>query len=207
MKKNYLPKRNCSPLPGNPAHPFTQQFDSRSGSTRARSLRPVRPPKGRGGIGQRIVLSVSDDREFDMRLRGAALAHGQIVIRVDSVEAALRIIHTGCSGAVLLDLDFAGKSAWELAGGLLDEPKCPPVILLTGQGEQFDLRMAVMAGSIFDKSAEPSQLLKNIGELLQATAAEKSRRSMEQQGIVRRFKPLPVPAPLIPARRFCGINE
>jgi DNA-binding response OmpR family regulator len=153
------------------------------------------------------VLSLSDDLEFDKRLRTAALQRGQIVIRVESVESALRIIHTECSGVILLDLDFAGKAAWKLAGGLLAEPKCPPVILLTGQGEQFDLRMAVMAGSVFEKSGDADQVLNIVGELLEASLAEEVRQFIAQRGIIERLKPISEPAPLVPAQRFWGINE
>jgi FixJ family two-component response regulator len=129
------------------------------------------------------------------------------VIRVESVEAAIRIIHSGCAGVILLDLDFAGKAAWELADALMQVSKCPPVILLTGPGEQFDLRMAVMAGSIFEKSGDAEQVLNIVSDLLEAPLAEQVQQFIVQRGIIRRLTPSREPAPLIPAQRFWGINE
>jgi DNA-binding response OmpR family regulator len=150
---------------------------------------------------------VSNDLEFDKSLRHAALQRGQLVIRVESIQAALRIIDAECSGVILLDLDFVGKSAWELAGGLLQDPKCPPVILLTGQGQQYDLRMAVMAGSIFEKAGDADRILNIVSELLESPPLKPTRRSIIRHGIFSGFTPSHEPAPLIPARRFWGINE
>ena len=90
--------------------------------------------KKQGAIKRRVILLVSDDLEFDRRLWMAAVLRGQIVIRVESLESALRIVHTECAGVILMDLDFAGKNAWELAGGLMQDAKCPPIILIIGPG-------------------------------------------------------------------------
>lgn len=207
MKRNILPQRKYKPLPGNPDLPATQRMEGRTKSRHSRETPTTRSPKKRGAIKRRVILSVSDDLEFDKRLRMAALQRGQIVIRVESVEAAIRIVHSECAGVILLDLDFAGKAAWELAGGLLQVSKCPPVILLTGPGEQFDLRMAVMAGSIFEKSCDADQVLDVVSDLLKAPLAEQVQQFIAQRGIVRRLTPSSEPAPLIPAQRFWGINE
>ena len=207
MKRNFLQKRKCKTSPGSPGLFAAKQIQRQTEQRHSREIPFTRPRKKRGDIQRRVILSVSDDLEFDKRLRTAALQRGQIVIRVESVEAAIRIIHSECCGVILIDLDFSGKSAWELAGGLLQERACPPVILLTGQGEQFDLRMAVMAGSIFEKSGETDQVLKIVGDLLEAPPAEQARRSIAQHGIIRRLTPLSEPAPLIPAHRFWGLNE
>jgi CheY-like chemotaxis protein len=166
-----------------------------------------RNSKKRGAIKSRVILSLSNDVDFDKRLRMAALQKGQIVIRVESVAAALRLIHSDCSGVVLLDLDFAGKNAWEMAGGLLQDPQCPPVMLLTGQGEQFDLRMAVLAGSIFEKSARANGILKIVNDILSAPQTEQARRCTAQREMLPWLTTHDAPAPLIPAHRFCGIVE
>ena len=59
-------------------------------------------------IRDRIILSVTDDMEFDKRLRMAAVARGQVVIRVDSMEAALG--HGGARAACGVAL--AGRWIW-----------------------------------------------------------------------------------------------
>jgi len=207
MKRNILEQRKYKPLPDSSDRLAINRMEGREESRRPRGTPTRRAAKKRGAIKRRVILSVSDDLEFDKRLREAALQRGQIVIRVESVDAALRIIHSECSGVILLDLDFAGKTAWELAGGLLQESKCPPVILLTGPGEQFDLRMAVMAGSIFEKSGDANEVLNNVSDLLEAPLAEEVRQFIAQRGNIRPLTPSSEPAPLIPAQRFWGINE
>ena len=86
-------------------------------------------------IRDRIILSVTDDMEFDKRLRMAAVTRGQVIIRVDSMDAALRTVRTGCCGVALLDLDLAGQLAWKTADGLLQDSNCPPVVLLIDRAE------------------------------------------------------------------------
>lgn len=202
MKRNFLRKRNC-----NPGLLENVRMEGRLESSRARRARPAGASKKYGTIKRRVILSVSDDLDFDKGLRIAALQRGQIVIRVESVEAALRIVETECSGVILLDLDFVGKAAWELAGSLLQDPQCPPVILLTGQGEQSDLRMSVFVGSIFQKSDDAEDILNIVRNVLEMSFVEKARRSTAQRGIFRELVSGREPAPLIPTRRFWGINE
>ena len=71
-------------------------------------------------------------------------------------------------------------------------------------GEQFDLRMAVLTGSILGKSADADMILDIIGGILEAPVAE---QSMARRNIIRGRSPSCGPVPLIPARRFWGINE
>jgi hypothetical protein len=107
----------------------------------------------------------------------------------------------------MLDLDFVGKAAWELAGGLLQDAKCPPVILLTGKGQQYDLRMAVMAGSIFEKATDADRILNIVSDLLESPPPKPTRQSIVQRGNFSGLTPSHEPVPLIPAHRFWGINE
>ena len=207
MNRIFMPKRKCRPLPAGADLLPANRAKDRPEPPHPRETPAQRPSKKRGAIKRRVILSVSDDLEFDRRLRTAALERGQVVIRVESVEASVRIIHSECCGVILIDLDFAGTAAWELAGALLEEPACPPVVLMTGQGEQFDLRMAVMAGSIFDKSGNPDLVLNVVNDLFDVPSVEQARRSVAQRGIIRRLTPSGEPAPLIAAQRFWGINE
>ena len=72
--------------------------------------------KNEGAIKRLVILLVSNDLEFDKRLRMVAVQRGQLVIRVESLKSALRIVHTECAGVILLDLDFAGKSCVGIGG-------------------------------------------------------------------------------------------
>ena len=164
-------------------------------------------PEGRLTIKERVLLSVTEDVEFDGRLRMSALERGQIVIRVDSIEAALRVVHADCCGAVLVDLDLAWKIGWEIADSLLRDPKCPPVILTAGPTEQSDLKMAVRAGSILEKAGETEGVLDSVQELLKASHIVQTERNAVQRGILRWLAPEWPAASAARAHRGWGINE
>lgn len=166
-----------------------------------------KPPESHLPIKHRVILAVCDDIEFDKRLRLAALHRGQIVIRVDSLDAALRTMHTDCCGLALLDLDLAGKSAWEAADGLLQDPKCPPVVLLTGTTQRFDLKMAVHAGSILEKSTSVERILDFVNDVLAAPHSVQAERNATQRVILRWLSPYRWPVARSAVHRFWGLNE
>jgi len=155
-------------------------------------------------IKTRVIVSISSDLEFDRRLRLLAMQFGQIVIRVELMEDALRIVKADCCGVILLDLDSAGRTALEMAGDLLRDPLCPPVILLSGQGDQLDLRMTVFAGSVLEKSTDTYRILNLLKNILEGLRIEPFVR---QRGIIRWEESGNGPVPCLPAKRFWGINE
>jgi len=161
---------------------------------------------GRVPIKTRVIVSISSDMEFDRRLRVLAMQSGQIVIRVESVEDAGRIVDSDCCGIILLDLDSMGRTALEMAGDLLRNPLCPPVILLTGKGEQFDLRMTVFAGSVLEKSSDTFRILSLLKTILEGWSPS-ADRFPPQPGIMRWEESGGEPPASVPRKRFWGINE
>lgn len=157
-------------------------------------------------IKTRVIVSISSDLEFDRRLRVLAMQNGQIIIRVESTEDALRIVDADCCGVVLLDLDSIGRTALEMAGDLLRDPLCPPVILLSGQSDQLDLRMTVFAGSVLEKSTDTHRILSLLKNILEGLRSEPSRFA-EQRGIIRWEESGNGPVPCVPVKRFWGIDE
>jgi hypothetical protein len=157
-------------------------------------------------IKTRVIVSISSDLEFDRRLRLLAMQYGQIIIRVESMEDALRIVEADCCGVILLDLDSIGSAALEMAGDLLRAPLCPPVILLTGQSDQLGLRMTVFAGCILEKSTDMFRILHLLKTILQGLSRE-TERVRAERGIVRWEDSGQGPVPSVPVKRFWGINE
>jgi len=160
----------------------------------------------RVAIKTRVIVSISSDMEFDRRLRVLAMQSGQIVIRVESMEDAMRVVDSDCCGIILLDLDSMGRSALEMACDLLRDPLCPPVILLTGKGEQFDLRMTVFSGSVLEKSTDTRRILHLLKTILEGWSSGPEREH-SQRGIIRWEESSEGLAPYVPANRFWGINE
>jgi len=163
-------------------------------------------PQKRLAIKTRVIVSVSGDLEFDRRLRVLAMQSGQILIRVESMDDALRIVDADCCGVILLDLDSVGSRALEMAGDLLEHPLCPPVILLAGRGEQLDLRMTVFAGSILEKSSDTYRILNLLKQVLEGLRLEGGEFAA-QRGIIRWQESGERPVPPAPTKRFWGINE
>ena len=157
-------------------------------------------------IKTRVIVSVSSDLEFDRRLRVLAVQSGQILIRVESMEDASRIVDSDCCGIILLDLDSMGRSALETAGDLLRDPLCPPVVLLTGKGEHLDLRMTVFAGWVLEKSTDTFRILNLLKTILQRWSSGPEREPSRHE-IIRWEEASEGTIPRFPANRFWGINE
>jgi hypothetical protein len=206
MNRNLFPKRKCNSSPSTASGPVIPRPQECRESAPNREDAGTGKASGRIAIRTRVIVSISGDMEFDRRLRVLAMQSGQIVIRVVSMDDALRIVHADCCGIILLDLDSMGRSALEMAGDLLREPLCPPVILLTGKGDQLDLRMTVFAGSVLEKSSDTYWILKLLKTILEGWSSE-SERFPAQSGIIRWEESGDGPVPCVPARRFWGINE
>jgi CheY-like chemotaxis protein len=204
MNRNLFPKRKCNSSPGAVNVPGGQRAEQYSAANHE-DPKDTKSTK-RVSIRTRVIVSISYDMEFDRRLRMLAMQTGQIVIRVESVDDALRIVDANCCGIILLDLDSMGRTALELAGDLLRDPLCPPVILLTGKGEQLDLRMTVFAGSVLEKSTDTYRILNLLKTILEGWSSGADRAPL-QRGIIQWEESSDGPVPRAPAKRYWGINE
>jgi len=153
------------------------------------------------------MLLITHDNQLQERLRSLANSLGRIVVKVERVAGTVAILQATRPAAVLLDLDLPDEAAWETAELLLQESSCPPVILLTAQTEQFDIRTAIQAGSLFNKGESPSHLLRVVDEALELPAANQAERNSVQRVLIGRLKPSRWAGPTTPAYRFWGINE
>jgi len=206
MNRKLFPKRTCNSSPGAVNVPVIQRAeeckDNAADSEDAKDAKSTKHI----AIRTRVIVSISNDMEFDRRLRMLAMQTGQIIIRVETVDDALRIVDADCCGIILLDLDSMGRTAQELAGDLLRDPLCPPVILLTGRGEQLDLRLTVFAGSVLEKSTDTYRIMNLLKTILEGWSSDTDRVPL-QKGIIRWEESGDGPVPCLPAKRHWGINE
>jgi DNA-binding response OmpR family regulator len=156
---------------------------------------------------KRELLLVSDDASLGENLKCAAARTGRAVVRVGGVADALQQMRAGQPAAVLLDLDLDALAAWKIADSLLQEERCPPLILLTAHGDQFDVSTAIRAGSLVDKSAGPSHLLETVEQTLAAPCSAQAERNAIQRIVIQWLRPCSWSVPVTPAYRFWGINE
>jgi CheY-like chemotaxis protein len=186
----------------------TQQSNNAIGAKRnnwrrilVRGSTGPRPPDPK----KRTILLISCDTSFHQNLRCAANMVGRIVVRVDGATDVSRIVYALRPAVVLLDLDLPAGAGWGTADSLLQQENCPPVILLTASSEQFDMRTAIRAGSILDKSKSPAQLLEAVGQVLDAPNTNEAERNAIQRVMIGWLRPCNWSAPL--AYRFWRINE
>ena len=153
------------------------------------------------------ILLVSDDAGLGQTLGCAAGQAGRTVVRVDGAANALRMMRVVRPAAVLLDLDSPAEDCWETADLLLRKGSCRPVILLTARSGQFDVRTAIRAGCLVDKSAGAARLLEMLDQTLAASDFAQSERRASQRLLIHWLRPCSWPVGLTPAYRFRGIDE
>ncbi len=149
---------------------------------------------------------MSDDDGLVRNLRAAAELEGRALVRVAETAETFLTLRASRPAAVLLDLDLNTGAAWEAADRLLQEPNGPPVVLLTARTHQLDFKMAVRAGAVVDKSAEPWRLLEIAGQMLEAPRRVREETIALQRLLILQLNPFKWPLP-IPAYRDFGINE
>ncbi|MGH7970062.1 MAG: response regulator [Limisphaerales bacterium] len=153
------------------------------------------------------ILLISADRSLYKNLRLVANIQGHMVVKTDKLQGMLPVFQAIKPTAVLLDLDFPEHEAWQAAELLLQQQTCPPVVLLTAQTGQFDLRTAIRAGSLVDKNGDPARILQAVRESLDLPWRNQAERNAIQRVLLRWLKPSNWAGDIAPAYRFWGINE
>jgi len=89
----------------------------------------------------------------------------------------------------------------------LQEESCPPLILLTARSDQFDMSTAIRAGSLVDKTTDPSRLLEMVDQTLAGPCSAQAERNAIQRVMIRWLRPCGWSAPVTSAHRFWGTNK
>jgi CheY-like chemotaxis protein len=150
------------------------------------------------GRNTNLFLLLSGDATLGRNLRDAADQMGLLFVHSASLIGAIWQLRALRPGAVLLDLDWPSEAAWETADRLLELESCPPVILVTARTNQFDPGIAVRAGTIVDKSAGPTRLLR-LAEQVSAQPSFEGERNSIRRILIRWFRPSGWPVPVTPA--------
>ncbi len=170
-----------------------------------------RPPAGSGNPPTPAVkppiLLVSEDTDLLESLRRAVEQRGHAVVQARELVPALEAVRSAAPVAVLLDLDLPSQAAWRIADGLLQDESCPPLILLTGRREQFDVSTAMRAGSLVDKSGGVATVLEAVDHAMSLPDANRVERNAIQRILIQWLRPCAWPVPVTPTYRFWGLNE
>jgi DNA-binding response OmpR family regulator len=154
-----------------------------------------------------LLLLISEDALVADDLRRAAEVAGRSVVRTAGLGETLRTAHMMQPVAVVLDLDLPSDDAWRIADGLLQEAGCPPLILLTGRRDQFDMSTAIRAGSLVDKADGWSKVLEAVDQALALPDSNRRARNAVQRITIQWLRPCGWSAPVTPTCRFRRVNE
>ena len=156
---------------------------------------------------KQVILLISKDAVVAENLRRAAKQTGRSVVRATGWSETLRTAHMMQPVAVVLDLDLPSHGAWEIADSLLQEAGCPPLILLTGRRDQFDVSTAIRAGSLVDKAGGLGKVLDAVDQALSLPDSNRRERNAIQRITIQWLRPCAWSAPVTSSYRFWGLKE
>jgi ActR/RegA family two-component response regulator len=156
---------------------------------------------------KKTLLLVSDDASLGSRLIGAAELAGFAFLQITDPANAIGLAGEDRLAVVFLDLDLPAPAGWETAEEFLRHETCPPLVLLAGYSDHFDLNAAIYAGAVVDKSVNPAHLLERAGWVLTEVNSARVDRKARQLRLLRWMKPFDWTGPDLPKHRFWGINE
>lgn len=114
----------------------------------------------------RRVLIVDDDASVRESLKKVLeAADYEVVLAADGPQADLRFVPEQIH-LVLLDLNLAGESGWEVFDRLTTRYPLTPIIIITGLPNRYPTALAAGAGALMEKPIEVPVLLKTMSKLL-----------------------------------------
>ena len=155
----------------------------------------------------RTILLISREKRLHKEFVTLANTSGQMVIRAGGTTGTVAVFQAAKPAAVLLDLDLPNEAAWNTAEQLMQEPNCPPVILLTGQTDWFEPGTAIRAGCLVSKSDPLANLLEIVEQAVGLPEINRAEWNAIQRVLLRWLKPSPWPKTPMTTYRSWGINE
>ena len=131
------------------------------------------------------ILVVDDD--VSVRESVSRVLHDagyQAVLAADGQEALEWLISHPID-LLLLDLGLPLKNGWDIFERITSENPLLPIIIITGQAEQYELAAAAGVGALMEKPLDAAQLLHTIRELLTEPKAARLHRLCGHGGDVR----------------------
>jgi len=131
---------------------------------------------------QALRLLLVEDSPGDVGLIRAALEESATEFEIDNVTSAQscrRALETGRYDVLLLDYSLPGETGLDFLRSISQKEKLPPVIMLTGQGDELIAKDAIISGASDYCSKlriTPETLTRTILE-----AIEKARLQAEQE--------------------------
>jgi DNA-binding NarL/FixJ family response regulator len=122
------------------------------------------------------VLIVDDDASVRESAGKVLRAENYEVVTAADGQTALERFEAGGIDLLLLDLGLPIKHGWDVFERITNENPLVPIIVITGQTNQYPLAVAAGVGALMEKPLDVSQLLKTIQELLAEPAEMRLHR-------------------------------
>ena len=130
-------------------------------------LRDLAKPTFQGGLRKMRIIVIDDDVEFLEEIQEVLQANGHTADVISDPFAAVRAIAESKPDAVLLDLKMRGKSGFEIAAELSEDPETSaiPVIAMTGHYAEGELRILKESGVVRSFLTKPLSIVELVAEL------------------------------------------
>ncbi len=140
------------------------------------------------------ILVVDDDAQIRDSLAKLLRLDGyQVILAADHQEARARYDLQGID-LLLLDLNLPEQSGWEIFEWVTFVNPLLPIIIITGQANQYKLAKAAGASALLEKPLKVPVLLQTIAELLAEDPEQRLKRLTGREALLRYSASRPAPS-------------
>lgn len=122
------------------------------------------------------VLVADDDAAVRKSLSRVLKDAGYEVILAKNVQEAVAEFNPRQIDLLILDLNLPIQDGWDAFERITSEAPALPIIITTGEANQYDIGMAAGVGALMEKPLDAPQLLQTIRELLAEPKLARLRR-------------------------------
>lgn len=135
---------------------------------------------------QMKVMVVDDDASVRNALSKVLSDAGYEPVLAADGREALKRFDAKQIGLLLLDLGLPRKSGWDTFEQITRSDPALPIIIITGQTEEYDTAVAAGVGAFMEKPLDADQLLDTMKRLLAEPKEARLRRLLGCGGVVTR---------------------
>jgi len=134
------------------------------------------------------VLVVDDDASVRESVRKVLQEEGYDAVLAADGNEALKQFAAHEIDLLLLDLGLSIKNGWDVFEQITTENPFVPIIIVTGQADQYRVAVAAGVGALMEKPLDALQLLHTIRDLLAESKEVRLNRLCGQGGTVRHIR-------------------
>jgi DNA-binding response OmpR family regulator len=140
---------------------------------------------------KKIILIADNDLSVRKSLGRVLKDAGYDVMEAADGAEAVQQFKTGQIDLLLLDISLPIRSGWDTFENITSKAPVFPIIVITGDDNQYDIAVAARVGVLMEKPLDVARLLKTIQEMLAEPAENRARRLSSYNQNVRFIPPPP----------------